>query len=111
MATSVSTIKYIEDQLSDIPLVRSRKMFGEYALYVVSKVVALVCDDTLFVKITPEGERYVGPDFPTGFPFPGARPAFEIDDDHLDNHAWLVELIEITAEALPKPKQKMKTRR
>ena len=33
MSTSQSTIDYLLDQLSNLPTVRVRKMFGEYALY------------------------------------------------------------------------------
>lgn len=110
MATSVATIEYIEDQLADLPRVRSQKMFGEYALYIDEKVVALVCDDTLFVKITPAGETFVGHDFPTGYPYPGARPAFQVSDDQLEDREWLMEFLEITAEALPLPKAKKKRR-
>ena len=33
MATSQSTTHFILDQLSSVPNVRVRKMFGEYALY------------------------------------------------------------------------------
>ena len=49
MATSESTIDFLLDQLGAVPGVRARKMFGEYALYCGEKVVALVCDDQLFV--------------------------------------------------------------
>jgi TfoX/Sxy family transcriptional regulator of competence genes len=52
MATKQSTIDYLLDQLGSLPKVRARKMFGEYALYCNEKVVALICDDELYVKIT-----------------------------------------------------------
>ena len=55
MATRQSTIDFLLDQLADLPGVRARKMFGEYALYLDEKVVALVCDDQLFLKPTPAG--------------------------------------------------------
>lgn len=47
MATQITTIEYLLDQLSGVPGIRARKMFGEYALYAGSegKVVALVCTD------------------------------------------------------------------
>jgi DNA transformation protein len=66
MATSRSTTEFILDQLSAVPNVRVRKMFGEYALYCDEKVVALICDDQLFVKITrsaghPGPPREAGP--------------------------------------------------
>lgn len=93
-------MEYIEDQLSDIPDIRSRKMFGEYALYVGEKVVALVCDDMLFVKVTDRGSKFVGMDFPRGFPYPNAKAAYQIDADRLEDRGWLTELIRITASEL-----------
>lgn len=56
MSTAQSTVEYILDQLTAIPNVSARKMFGEYALYAGNKVVALVCDNTMFVKITEAGK-------------------------------------------------------
>lgn len=112
MATKASTIEYIEDQLADIDGVRSQKMFGEYALYVGGKVVALVCDDTLFVKMTDAGRTFVGEGFSQGFPYPGARAAFQIDDDRIEDRSWLTELIQITETALPLPTlKKRRTKR
>lgn len=106
MATKVSTIEYIEDQLTSILGIRSRKMFGEYALYCGDKVVALVCDDELFVKITEAGRVFVGERYAEGVAYPGARPSMRIDEDLVEDREWLVELIRITAEALPVPKPK-----
>lgn len=108
MATKVSTIEYIEDQLADVPEVRSRKMFGEYALYVGGKVVALVCDDTLFVKITVEGRAFVGEAYEEGCAYPGARPSMRIGEDMIEDRQWFSELIRITEAALPEPKPKRK---
>lgn len=106
MATKQSTIEYIEDQLADVPEVHSRKMFGEYALYVGDKVVALVCDDMLYVKITDPGKVYAGERSAEGIAYPGAKPSMQIDDDSLEDREWLAELIRITALALPDPKPK-----
>lgn len=71
MATKQSTIEYIEDQLADVPGIHSCKMFGSYALYCGDKVVALVCDDQLFVKITEEGRICVGEGYEEGRAYPG----------------------------------------
>ena len=60
MNTKQETIDYILDQLVAVADVSVRKMFGEYALYCEGKVVGLVCDDTLYVKITEEGKEFVG---------------------------------------------------
>lgn len=108
MATKASTMEYIEEQLLDVPGVRSRKMFGEYALYVEDKVVALVCDDTLFVKITEPGKAFVGGRYEEGIAYPGAKPSMLIDEDMIEDREWLGELIRITDSALPAPKPKRK---
>ncbi len=106
MATAQSTIEYIEDQLSGIPSIHSRKMFGEYALYCGDKVVALVCDNTLFVKITESGREWVGKQYKEGIAYPGARPSICIDEDMMEDREWFEQLIRITEAALPFPKPK-----
>ncbi len=105
MATSQSTIDYILDQLNSTGTT-ARKMFGEYALYCQGKVVTLVCDNTLFVKITAPGKEFVGPAYQEGFPYPGAKPAMQIASENIEDSDWLSELVTITAEALPAPKPK-----
>lgn len=106
MATKQSTIDYILDQLVSLDHVSARKMFGEYALYCDGKVVALVCDDTLFVKITQQGKDFVGTYYTEGTAYKGAKVSMQIDEDRIEDREWLCELIEITAENLPLPKKK-----
>ncbi len=108
MAAKESTIGYITDQLIDISNIATRKMFGEYALYVGKKVVALICDDTLFVKITEQGKEFVGKYYKEGFAYKGAKVSMRISEDLIENRKWLSELIEITEENLPEPKPKKK---
>jgi len=106
MATKQSTVEYIEDQLSNMPDIRSQKMFGEYALYCRGKVVALVCDNTLFVKITIPGREWVGERYEEGIAYPGARPSMQIDEEMIEDREWLLELIRLTEAALPIKKLK-----
>lgn len=108
MPTKESTIEYILDQLAGVGEMKARKMFGEYALYCDSKVVALVCDDELFVKITELGRAYVGDKYQEGFAYPGAKPSMHIYGDQIEDREWLGELIRITADSLPLPKPKRK---
>jgi len=110
MSTSQSTVDYLLDQLSDLPNVRVRKMFGEYALYCDEKVVGLVCDDQLFVKITPPGKALVGEHYEEGEAYPGAKPSMRIGAEELDDSERLCELIRRTANALPAPRPKTKTK-
>lgn len=106
MATSQSTIDFLLDQLRALPGVRARKMFGEYALYCGEKVVALVCDNQLFVKITPAGKALVGERYQEGEAYPGAKPSMLIDADEIEDSEQLCELIRVTAASLPPPKPK-----
>ena len=101
---------FILDQVEGAGEVRARKMFGEYALYCDDKVVALVCDDTLYIKITEPGREFVGAHYAEGAPYPGAKPRMRIAEDLLDDRHWLSELIRLTADALPVPKKKVKKR-
>jgi TfoX/Sxy family transcriptional regulator of competence genes len=104
MATSSDYITFITDQVADAGVITARKMFGEYALYCDGKVVALVCDDKLYVKRTDAGVRYIGTAVEKPA-YPGARPSLLIEEK-IDDRAWLSELIRITCSALPEPKPK-----
>jgi DNA transformation protein len=108
MATKQETIDYILDQLGALSGVSSRKMFGEYALYYAGKVVALVCDDTLFVKITDEGKKIVGNYYAEGHAYPGSKVSMQIPAEQIEDHEWLCDLIHVTAEHLPEAKPKKK---
>lgn len=104
MATDAGYAKYVCDQLHAAGGITTLKMFGEYGLYRHGKIVALICDNQLFVKPTPAGEAVLGA--PTyGPPYPGAKPFFNVSD-LLDDPEALVRLIVATDNALPAPKKK-----
>jgi len=102
-------VDYVCDQLSDAGNVSARKMFGEYAVYCEGKVVALVCDDQLFVKPTPGGRAFIG-SVTEAPPYPGAKPYFLIEGQ-LDDREWMSKLIALTANELPAPKAKKAKRK
>jgi TfoX/Sxy family transcriptional regulator of competence genes len=101
MGSDQSFVDYLMDQLAPAEGVTSRKMFGEYALYRGGKVVALVCDNRLFVKPTPGGRAFIGR-VEEAPPYPGAKPYFLIED-RLDDREWLSELIRLTTQEAPPP--------
>ena len=105
MATEQRTIEFLAEQVAGAGEIRYRKMFGEYALYCDEKVVALVCDDQLFVKITPVGRTYLDESH-DGLPYPGAKPWIRVPEDYWDDDEWMARLIRETAAALPVPKPK-----
>ena len=106
MATDAEFVDFLVDQMAGAGEISSRKMFGEYALYCDGKVVALVCDNQLFVKPTPGGRALIGE--PTEAPaYPGARNSFLIEDAFEDRE-WIETLVRITARELPEAKPKRK---
>jgi DNA transformation protein and related proteins len=109
MASEQKFVTFVCDQMSGAGLISSRKMFGEYAIYCGDKVVALVCDNQLFVKPTPGGEAVLGRPVEAP-PYPGAKPHYLIDDG-LDDREWLSRLIATTARELPAPKPKKSAKR
>jgi TfoX/Sxy family transcriptional regulator of competence genes len=80
-------------------------MFGEYALYCDDKVVALICDNRLFVKPTADGAVYVG-NAEKAQAYPGSSLFFVVEEERWDDRDWMSELFRITAAALPAPKMK-----
>ena len=104
MATDLEFMEFLADQMAGAAEISYRKMFGEYAVYCGGKVVALACDNQLFVKPTPGGRAYIGA--PVEAPaYPGAKDSFLIEDAFEDRD-WISELIRITARELPMPKPK-----
>lgn len=108
MSTKQSTVDYFLDQLSSVRNIAAKKMFGEYALYCEGKVVALVCDDTLYIKITEPGKEFVGESYTEGQPYPGAKPWLKMSEEQIEDSDWLVQLVQITEEHVPLPKPKAK---
>ena len=104
MATDAGFIDYIIDQLAGLRGISSRRMFGEYALYLDGKVVALVCDNQLFVKPTAAGRKLIGTPVESP-PYPGAKPAFLVDEQ-LEDTEFLRALLRAPAKELPEPKPK-----
>lgn len=105
MASEQRNVDFIVEQMSGTGEIRSRKMFGEHAIYCDDKVVALVCDDTLFLKITDQGRALVK-EVRLGPAYPGAKDSFIISEDDWEDAAYLSGLARATADALPKPKKK-----
>jgi TfoX/Sxy family transcriptional regulator of competence genes len=109
MASRQSTVDYIVEQMAKAGSVSARKMFGEYGIYCDGKMVALVCDDQLFVKPTAGGKDFIG-DVTEGAPYKGAKPCFVISPERWDDDEWLAELIRISTAELPIPVKKRRAK-
>lgn len=105
MATKQSTVDFIADQVSGAGEIRTRKMFGEYALYCNEKVVALICDDQLFIKPTEPGLKFLDESHGAP-PYPGAKDYLKVPEDKWDDREWLADFIKASADVLPVIKKK-----
>ena len=106
MSSNQDFVDFIVEQMDNAGTVTYRKMFGEYAIYSDGKIVALICDDQLFIKQTEGGRSFIG-NVVEAPPYPGAKMSFLIEDKFEDRE-WISQLIRITANELPEPKPKKK---
>ena len=109
MANDPNFIQYVCDQIDDSCDVSYRHMFGGTTLYSKGKVVALICDNQLFVKPTDAGRTFIG-DVVEAPAYEGSKNFFLIGDE-IDDADWLTALIRRTEEVLPKPKPRTKKKR
>lgn len=105
MSTRPETITALLDALADTGPLSARSMFGEYALYLGDRVVALVCGDRLYVKPTP-GALALMPGAALAPPYPGARPHIAADEALDDPERVVMALRAVLADLPPaKPKK------
>jgi len=95
---------FVCEQIEGIGDISTKKMFGEYMVYLGGKPVLTVCDNTVFVKKLPElSELMAGAD--CGFPYEGAKEHYILDIDDNDLARQVVAVLEAVT-PLPKPKKK-----
>ncbi len=99
-----TTKEEIQEFLEGLELfgVRVYPMMGEYVVYCFEKPVGCVCDNRLFVKVTPESKKYFG-DCPLLPPYMGAKPRYLVEQY---DKAELGDRLQKIAEKLPEPKKK-----
>lgn len=108
MGTDKSFVDYVVEQADLGDALTYRKMFGEYVLYHAGKVIALACDNSLFVKPS-WASRELAPDLPQTAPYPGAK-VHPVADELLDDSEALRKLLLATSLALPLPKPRKQRR-
>ncbi len=104
MSISPATITALQDALAPAGPMTIKAMFGEYALYMEGRVVALICDDTLFIKPVP-GAVAAMPGAGMAPPFPGAKPHLRATDA-LDDPDPAIAALRAAAREVPLPKPK-----
>jgi DNA transformation protein len=106
MATTPQTADGIRAALDSLqPDVRTRKMFGEYALYYQDVVVGFICDNKMFLKDTAAGRRLlVNPVY--GKVYQGSKDYLLLDNDTLGDEELFALLVAETKAELPIKKKR-----
>ena len=110
MSTHRKIVDYIIDQIASAGTVTAKPMFGEYGVYCDGKMIAIIGNDQLFIKLTPGGRSFAT-EADVLPPYPQAKPYLLIDPDRWDDRDWLTGLARITAAELPVPRSKRAKRR
>ena len=98
MPTTDSSLNYILDQLSFLPELKAKKMFGEYGLYSNGKYFGLICEEKLFLKNTPELVKLIGDD---GLPaYPGSKNSLHVPEEILEEKEKLEKIVQAYFESL-----------
>jgi TfoX/Sxy family transcriptional regulator of competence genes len=110
MASRKDTADFILEHLGLPDRFRVRPMFGEFALYADGKPVGFICDDQLFVKITPESVLLEGrcEHAPA---YPGSKDYYLVPEDLIAGESKLAGMLLRIGEALPLPKSKRSKKR
>ena len=102
MACSQEFIELVCNTLSTLGEVKSRKMMGDYIIYLNGKCVASACDNNLYVKMYPQIEELLkGAEI--GKPYPGAKDHYILDET---NPALIRKVILLIWDILPESKRK-----
>jgi TfoX/Sxy family transcriptional regulator of competence genes len=104
MSTSKETIAFLLSQLEPLD-VRARAMFGEYGVYCDEKFVALVCDNTFYLKPTDAAEPFAA-DLTPGPAYPGSNDYLAVDGDLVEDAERFQDLVKATANLLSAAKRK-----
>lgn len=108
MSTQRETVDFILEKLEadsghTSECFSTRAMFGEYALYADGKVVALICDDQLFVKIVPASSALEDV-CEKNEPYKGAKPYYLVEESQLSQIDGLAKMLIDIAVGLPEKK-------
>jgi hypothetical protein len=105
VATGKDTVEFILQKLRQPERFSARAMFGEYALYADGKVVALICNDRLYVKILPASQALESL-CEKGNPYPGAKLHYLVEEGQLSTIPTLPAILAANAKCLPAKKKR-----
>lgn len=104
MPCTADFIEFVYSALAPLGEVRSRKMMGDYVIYLNDKCVITACDNMDFVKKLPCIADFMA-DAECGCPYEGAKEAYILD---FQDRQKVLRVIEMLWEDLPFPKSRRK---
>jgi TfoX/Sxy family transcriptional regulator of competence genes len=102
MASNIDFVNYVMEQIDGSGIVTSKKMFGEYMVYVNQKPVILICNNTAYVKMLDCIKTFCE-NLETDSPYKGAKEHYILD---VDDREALIEIIKEVEKVTPVPKKK-----
>ncbi len=105
MASNLSFIEFVCEQVRSFGAVRYKKMFGEYMIYINEKPLLLVCDNTVYVKKLAELAS-VMKNAEIGVPYSGAKEHYILDVENYDLTSKVIKILDkVTKLPVKKPKK------
>ena len=104
MATTQDYLAFVLEQLPPLWEIRSKKMFGEYMVYLNDKSILTLCDNTVFVKKLPVLDEIMA-NAPCSCPYEGAKESYILDIEDRNLTERVLTLAE-AATPVPKPRKK-----
>ena len=109
MATAQEYIDFVISQLEGTGILRARKMFGEYLIYVNEKPLVLVCDNICYVRKVPVLASLLQ-NAECGFPYEGAKEHYILEIEHASEAREVIKCLE-AATGYPEPRKSGKRKR
>lgn len=100
MASDKEYVEYVIEQLSCVPALTVKPMFGEYGLYCDGVLFGYVCDNRMLFKKTSSNEKY---GMGTDYPYEGAKEMYV--PDNLQDKEELAKIVSDTVSYLAKKKK------
>ncbi len=102
MACTTDYIDFVCSQLEGVGVIRARKMFGDWMIYIDEKPIILACDNICYVKMLPAISDLMQEAL-TGFPYDGAKEHYILDIEHREE---TIRIIQTLLPVIPYPKKK-----
>ena len=104
MACTTDYIDFVCSQVEGVGVIRAKKMFGDWMIYIDEKPVILACDDICYVKMLPVISDMMTNAW-TGFPYDGAKEHYILDIEHRNE---AIKIIKTLLPLIPYPKKRKK---